>query len=181
VRDVEHASDLLERRFDTYMEVPAANYPGDLIAAIGQTLAKAKIRTGGVTPVAFPGSYQIARFIKRCVDHGVAFKATAGLHHPWRAEYALTYASDSPRSAMFGFLNVFLATAALHAGRSERDAARVLEERDPAAIRFDVQEVTWRGVTFDAEAIVRTRETMTSFGSCSFDEPIAGLRESHLL
>jgi len=180
-RDVGHASDLLDRRFDTYMEVPVANDPGDVIAAIRQTLAKAKIRTGGVTAEAFPTSEQIARFIKRCVDHGVAFKATAGLHHPLRADYALTYASDSPSSAMFGFLNVFLATAALHAGRSERDAVQLLEEHDPAAIRFDAKGVTWHGATFDADAIVRARESITSFGSCSFEEPIAGLRELHLL
>ena len=34
-----------------------------------------------------------------------------GLHHPIRAERALTYAPDSPRATMHGFLNVFAAAA----------------------------------------------------------------------
>jgi len=181
VRDIQHAAELLERQFDTYMEVPVANDPAELIAAVGQTVAKAKIRTGGVTPEAFPTSEQIARFIKRCVAQDVAFKATAGLHHPWRAEYPLTYASDSPRGAMFGFLNVFVATAAAHAGRSEDDVAAILEERDPSAMRFEATTVSWRNLTLPAESIVQARNTMTSFGSCSFTEPMAGLRDSQLL
>ena len=180
-RDIQHAVDLLERQFDTYMEVPVTKDPAELIAAIGQTVAKAKIRTGGVTPEAFPTSEQIVRFIQRCVSHDVAFKATAGLHHPLRAEYPLTYASDSPRGAMFGFLNVFLATAAAHAERPERDVVAILEERDASAIRFDATTVSCRNVTLPAESIVLARNTMTSFGSCSFGEPMTGLRDIQLL
>ena len=44
-------------------------------------------------------------------DAGVPFKATAGLHHAIRGEYPLTYAKDSPRGEMFGYLNVFIAAA----------------------------------------------------------------------
>ena len=180
-RDIQHAVELLERQFDTYMEVSVAQDPAELIAAIGQTVAKAKIRTGGVTPDAFPTSEQIARFIQRCVSRGVAFKATAGLHHPWRAEYPLTYASDSPRGTMFGFLNVFLATAAAHVGRPEGDVIAILDERDPSTIRFETTTVSWRRVSLPADSIVQARNSMTSFGSCSFTEPMSGLRDSHLL
>ena len=59
---------------------------------------------------------QLLRFLRACTEAGVPFKATAGLHHPLRAEYRLTYAPDSPRGTMFGFLNVFLAAAFLRPG-----------------------------------------------------------------
>jgi hypothetical protein len=180
-RDVMRASDLLDRRFDTYMEVPVHEDPAEMIAAITQTVAKAKIRTGGVTPDAFPTSAQVLRFIQRCIAHDVAFKATAGLHHPWRAEYPLTYAQDAPRGTMFGFLNVLLCTAALLGGLKEDMALAVLEERDARAVAFDAEGARWRGQRFDTELLERARECMAAFGSCSFREPMDDLRGVQLL
>jgi hypothetical protein len=180
-RDVARASDLLDRRFDTYMEVPVGGDPAELIAGIAQTTAKAKIRTGGVTPDAFPTSAQVARFIARCLAHEVGFKATAGLHHPWRAEYRLTHAPDAPHGTMFGFLNVLLAVSALVAGMGEADAVALLDERDPNAARFGREGVRWRGQTMDMDALDRARDSMAAFGSCSFREPLADLRALQLL
>lgn len=180
-RDVSRASDLLDRRFDTYMEVPVHEDPAEMIAAIAQTVAKAKIRTGGVTLDAFPSGAQVLRFIQRCIAHDVAFKATAGLHHPWRAEYPLTYAHDAPRGTMFGFLNVVLCTAALLGGLREDMALAVLEERDGRAVTFDTEGARWRGRRFDTELLDRARECMAAFGSCSFREPMDDLRDSRLL
>ena len=64
---------------------------------------------------------------------GMSFKATAGLHHPLRAEYRLTYDADSPTGVMYGYLNVFVASALMTQGLSDADAVCVLEERDPRA------------------------------------------------
>jgi hypothetical protein len=180
-RDVLRASDLLDRRFDTYMEVPVHDDPAEMIAAIAQTVAKAKIRTGGVTPDAFPTSAHVLRFIQRCIAHGVAFKATAGLHHPWRAEYRLHYAPDAPRGTMFGFFNVLLCTAALLGGLDEGMALSLLDERDARAVTFDVGGARWRGQRFDTELLERARECMAAFGSCSFREPMDDLRAAQLL
>lgn len=180
-RDVERAGELLDRRFDTYMEVPVAEDPAELLAAVARTRAKAKIRTGGVTVDAFPTSAQVVRFIVRCLGHDVSFKATAGLHHPIRADYPLTYASDAPRGAMFGFLNVLLAVAALHAGLDEAAATTILEDRDPGDFRFDATGVTWRGTPLPTTTLERTRESMVAFGSCSFNEPVDDLRRLGLL
>lgn len=181
-RDVERAGELLDRRFDTYLEVPVADDPADLIAAIARTRAKAKIRMGGVTADAFPTGTQIIRFIGRCIADGVSFKATAGLHHAWRSEYRLTYASDAPVGAMFGFMNVLLATAALHAGFPEGDAARLLDERDGSAVSFvDRGGALWRDHTISLHALGRARDSMTAFGSCSFREPVSDLQALGLL
>jgi len=175
-REVARAVELLDRNYATYMEVPAVEDPAELIHALAATHAMAKIRTGGVTPDAFPTSAQVVRFISRCIAHQVSFKATAALHHPWRAEYPLTYAADAPRGTMFGFLNVLLTTAALHAGFGAGDATRLLEERDPAAVVAGDSGVAWRERHISMDALQRARESMVAFGSCSFREPIQELQ-----
>jgi len=179
--DVARASERLDRRFDTYMEIPIAEDPAELVDAISETTAKAKIRTGGVTPDAFPSSAHIVRFMKRCIDRGVRFKATAGLHHPLRAEYRLTYAADAPKGMMYGFLNVLLAVAALRALLGEETAAALLEERSAASLSFDERGVRWRGRDLPMEILERARDSMTSFGSCSFRDPVDDLRAMSLL
>ena len=180
-RDVGRAGELLDRRFDTYMEVPVVEDPAELLAAVAETRAKAKIRTGGVTPDAFPTSAQVGRFILRCVGHQVAFKATAGLHHPIRSEYRLTSASDAPEGTMFGFLNVLLAVAAAHAGIAEEKIIAILDEREADRIRFEGDGARWRDVGLPAEALEQARDSMLAFGSCSFREPVDDLRAMGLL
>ena len=96
-----------------------------LIAAMAGTGAHAKIRTGGVTPEAFPQATSVARFIHACAMADVGFKATAGLHHPVRGEFNLTYEPACPRGVMYGFLNVFMAAALAMSARLG------VEELDP--------------------------------------------------
>jgi hypothetical protein len=181
VREIARAAELLDRRFDTYMEVPVSEDPGELIAALARTTAKAKIRTGGVTREAFPSGAHVIRFIARCLEHAVSFKATAGLHHPWADTYPLTYTSDAPSGPMFGFLNVVIATAALRAGWSQAEAQAVLEARDRDALVFGPDGVRWRGRRLSAVELHASRECLTAFGSCSFRDPIDGLHAEALL
>lgn len=181
VHDVAHANGILQRQFDTYMEIPVAEDPADLVAAIGAARAKAKIRTGGTAPDAFPPASQVVRFIARCIAHGVPFKATAGLHHPWRAEYRLTHAPDAPRGVMYGFLNMLLATAVLHAGAGGAEAAAVLDERHADAADFRADGVQVRRRLIPMDAIRLARDSMVSFGSCSFAEPVSELKELGVL
>lgn len=165
-----------------YVELPVADDPEALLARVARRGVRAKIRTGGVTADAFPTVAQVARFICRSLAHGVTFKATAGLHHPLRAEYALTYDAGAARGVMFGFLNVFLATALACAGASEQELAALLEERDPSAIAFTDGQVSWRGRSLPHEALRQARGAgIASFGSCSFREPVADLRALGLL
>ena len=134
-----------------------------------------------MTDDAFPTAAGVVRFLGECIASGVAFKATAGLHHPLRAVYPLTYAPDAPRGAMFGFLNILLAVALLREGRGDEAATRALEEGSPEAMRFDANGLEWRGQTLSLQALERARESLMAFGSCSFREPVGDLRAMHLL
>lgn len=143
----------------------------DLLPAIARHGLRAKIRTGGVTTDAFPAIDNVARFLRACKSAGVAFKATAGLHHPLRCVKPLTYAANAPTGTMHGFVNVFLAAAMLE------HADEILREDDARAFAFEEDGASWRGhrVSTDALRTMR-REFATSFGSCSFEEPIADLQ-----
>jgi hypothetical protein len=168
-----------------YVELPHALDASALVALLARVKAagaRAKIRTGGVTADAFPTPAQVAAFIAACRRANVSFKATAGLHHPLRADYRLTYEPDAPTGRMFGFLNVFVAAAAAQEGLGKPEIAAILEEGDPAAFAFDDAGLAWRGRRLGAPSIERARRDFAiAFGSCSFREPVDDLRALKLL
>ena len=156
----------------TYCEVPLAQIRGTY----------AKVRTGGLTPSAIPSTEDLARFLFEAAARRIAFKATAGLHHPIRAERALTYAPDSPRAPMHGFLNVFAGAAFAWEGMDLRNIVEVLEERDPTAFQFSEDALVWKHHRIGSDRVKAARsEFCHSFGSCSFEEPVTELRELGLL
>lgn len=166
----------------TYVEVPIDEDLAPRLAVIAAAGARAKVRTGGVTAGAFPASHALARFIQACADAGVPFKATAGLHHPLRGEYRLTYEPGSPHGMMFGFLNVFLAAAFARTGLTLKDLALLLEEKDASTFAFTETGASWRGKTVSRTEISALRHHVAlSFGSCSFQEPVDDLRSLGLL
>ena len=173
VEEITHQRDVLPPLFTAYFEIPHKGDVTSLLKAIARSGSRAKIRTGGVTVDAFPAPTEIIDFIVACRREGVAFKATAGLHHPLRGEYRLTYEPDSPKGMMYGFLNVFLAAALIHGGESSDVALAALEERDPDSLSFADDAITWRGRRLDRRTIESSRnEFAISFGSCSFREPV---------
>ena len=151
----------------TYVEIADVG----LLDAIAKHGVRAKIRTGGITPDAFPAIDNVAAFLRACKEKGVAFKATAGLHHPLRCVRPLTYEPNAATGTMHGFLTVFLAAAL-------RDHAEaILGETDAQAFSFEDDAVSWRGHRVSADDLATMRNTFaTSFGSCSFEEPIEDLR-----
>jgi len=142
----------------------------------------AKVRTGGLTPDAIPSADQLARFLCEAAQRKLPFKATAGLHHPVRSERALTYAPDSPRAAVHGFLNVFAAATMAWHGMEQARVAALLEERDAAALEFGDDALVWHGCRVAVDQIRAARRDFAhGFGSCSFEEPVSELRELDLL
>ncbi|MGH9833509.1 MAG: hypothetical protein ACREBD_05890 [Blastocatellia bacterium] len=183
--EIEAAMRMMHPTLACYIEIPIANDPqvlADLIKAIGDNGARAKVRTGGVTADAFPSSLALARFIKACADANVPFKATAGLHHPLRSVNKLTYAPDSATAMMHGFLNVFLAAAFAQNGMDLDRLAELLEERSPDAFQFDSGGVTWRNEMIARGQLQNARNLFAiAFGSCSFEEPTEDLKRIGLL
>ena len=157
-----------------YCEVPISE-----LDAVKAARAFAKLRTGSVKPEGIPGVEEVARFILDCADRRLAFKATAGLHHPIRAEQPLTYEANAPRAVMHGFLNVFLAAA--FAWHGDRDIRPILAETDPSAFRFD-DRAHWRDKSLSFEQVREARMNFAhAFGSCSFEEPVRDLQTLGLL
>lgn len=170
-----------EGQFAVFAEIPIENDPAPLVDAIASAHVHAKVRTGGVTPDAFPRAGDVVRFMRTCAARHVVFKATAGLHHPLRAEHRLTYAADAPRGTMYGYLNVFL-TAALLDQLTDAEAVALLEEREPSALEVTRDSVRWRAHEVRVDQLGATRDLVAaSFGSCSFREPVDELRNLSLL
>jgi hypothetical protein len=164
----------------------------ELLPMAGRAGGCAKLRTGGVVAEAFPAIEAIADWLARCAQFGVPFKATAGLHHPLRGMWPLTYEAEAAETMMHGFVNLFTAAAiAWSAGHSGGRAlhdrlSTCLADRERANWHFGEDAMTWSGdqtpVRIDLEALGAVRSKFArSFGSCSFEEPVGEMRELDLL
>jgi hypothetical protein len=146
-------------------------------AAPANVTLGAKVRCGGAAPGATPSVDDLAAFVAAAHEHDVPWKATAGLHHPVRGRQG-TAGGAVPH----GFLNLFIAGAALHAGAIDAArAAEILAETDPRAFVVDPTHAAWHDVRLEPQQIAAARERCVAFGSCSFDEPVNDLRELGIL
>lgn len=174
VEQVDHLASLLGD-LPGYVELPLEPDPAPLLASCARLGLRAKARLGGVVADAIPRPELVARFLRRCHEAGVPFKATAGLHHAVRGAHPLTYAPDAPRATMHGFLNLLVATHLAGAGADDADVCAALEERDPAAFVLQADAFVWRHHALPRPAIVQLRATLIAVGSCSFREPMRDL------
>jgi hypothetical protein len=144
---------------EVYAEVPLA--PSNTVLPALEGLAerglRAKFRCGGSE---VPSVEALAAAIRWCRELGLAFKATAGLHHALR----------TPRE--HGFLNL-LAAAAF----ADEERALVATDLSVTADGF-----SWGNVTATAAEVAGARrELFVGFGSCSVAEPIDDLRTVGIL
>jgi hypothetical protein len=180
---IDSVLDQLPPEIFPFFEMPVTTDCRGWVTALSGAGAGAKIRTGGIVGNAFPTPDEVSAFLHACALADVPFKATAGLHHPVRGSFRLTYEPDSASCTMFGFLNIFVAATLVRAKRIDETATKaILTEQDPAAFRVSEQVLGWRELMLDASEIARARETFAlSFGSCSFDEPLEDLRRLGML
>jgi hypothetical protein len=168
----ERLPDAVERYFEIPVEDPAPEWLDTLVSMP----ARAKLRMGGVVAEAFPSPKAVAFMLHELAQRRLAFKATAGLHHPIRSRHPLTYASDSAAGIMHGFLNMLFAATLLHSGGAAGEALHILEEEDPAARRVSPDAIQCRTFQWTADQLRAVREHFfLSFGSCSFTEPVRDL------
>ena len=100
-------------------------------------------------------------------------KFTAALHHPIR------HYDDSLKTKMHGFINVFAAgVLAVVRNLDESLLIELLSDEDASHFQFTDDAMSWKDHDASVEEIeTARREFVTSFGSCSFDEPRDDLRK----
>lgn len=145
-----------------YVEVPRGDGVEDVIAAIAAARLRAKLRTGGEQPNAFPDEAEVAAFVVYCLQHGVRFKCTAGLHE------AVRHTDPATGFEHHGFLNLVVAVRTALDGGDPAAIAAALAEREE-------HEVVRRVARLDDVAATAVRGWFTSYGSCSVTEPVAEL------
>lgn len=180
---IEDIAEFIPPSFAAYFEIPLNEDLADMVATLAINGQRAKIRTGGVTPDAFPKTEQIIRFMRTCLAANVPFKATAGLHHPLRCFKPLTYETDAPEGTMNGFLNLFLAAGFLRQGYKPNLIAEILKNESAESFTFNDNGVWWQKEHFiSTPQLGHLRDkNIISFGSCSFEEPVADLQEIGIL
>ncbi|MFI6482413.1 hypothetical protein ACIBH1_31085 [Nonomuraea sp. NPDC050663] len=159
--------DIVERRLEPSAD-PGEPPPGvrlfyevppDTAAVALPKGAGLKVRCGGLTVDAFPSAESLGGFIARCVEHGIPFKATAGLHHAVR-HFDATLGVDR-----HGFLNLVVAVC------------EAVEGRDPVAAlkSTDVGGLVRLAQAVPAGTAVEARRLLVSYGSCSTSAPVEDL------
>ena len=161
------------RDLPVYVEIPRTAPWWPMLPAVMSALARmqlgAKLRCGGTTPEAFPSVDEVAEFIDAAARARIAFKATAGLHHPLR------HVDPATGFPMHGFLNI-LAAAALAPRLDRETLVQVVAEEEPAGFSFDETSFAWRDQRVDLSELQETRrERFRGYGSCSFTEPVEDL------
>ena len=179
---IRETTGLLPENLISYFEIPTATVLTDSITAIALTKTRAKIRTGGVTPEAFPPVDEIVKFMRICTAANIPFKATAGLHHPLRCHKPLTYEENAVKGAMNGFLNLFLVAVFLRQNLNHTFVHELMKDGDVGNFKFTDDAVSWKDHTASVSEIESARKRgIISFGSCSFTEPVEDLQEIDLL
>jgi hypothetical protein len=178
-RTIDGMIEAIPEDLPAFFELPLdTDFRGLVATLAGNPGIGGKVRCGGVEPGMIPDADRVAAFIVACAAADVPFKATAGLHHPVRAEQDLTYEDGAPRAVMHGFLNVFIGASLARVKRLDAGKiTEILEETDPGAFRLEEDLAGWRDWTVDRTQFARCRESFClGYGSCSFSEPLADLR-----
>lgn len=141
------------------VEVPAGAAGRALLPSIaeyeGQVVAK--LRTGSTPANDVPSVSDTAAFITECVQLGLAFKLTGGLHR------AIAHTTDDEEQ--FGFLGILLAVQAALLGC---DVGAALTDRDETSVSETIRAMS------EADAVT-ARNVFTSFGCCDVLDPIHDL------
>lgn len=174
---IERALEMMPETLFPWFELPNNQDVRGMVAALSEMESGAKIRTGGTTPEAHPTPLELARFLSVCAAADVPFKATAGLHHPFR------HTAQSVGCKQFGFVNVFIGAALLFHQQIElEELEMLLSDEHARSFEFHPTQVSWKGRSISVGSLRDARERFArSFGSCSFDEPLGDLRSMHLL
>ncbi len=155
-----------------YVEVPRGDELEAVLDVLAEHRVRAKLRTGGPSPLSFPADGEVAAFIHGCTARDLAFKCTAGLHAGVR--HAVPVGEAGGVMEQQGFLNIILATSASLAGAGRAEITAVLAEQDEALVAKAV-------AGLGPQQVEGARGFFRSFGTCSVSEPVADLVRLGLL
>ena len=159
-----------------FFELPIDGDPRGIIAALAGSDAGAKVRAGGPRADLYPAPRDLARFIAAAAAPRVAFKATAGLHHPLR------HHSPAAGTKEFGFLNLLVAAALALEGRDEADLVEALSDESLESFAFGAGGLSYRDHTLTNDRLERMRSSFAvAIGTCSFEEPREDLEAMGLM
>lgn len=163
-----------------FLEIASASPLPTTLDVIAEVRAKmrerdhllgAKLRCGGASEDLFPTPARVASFIHGCHRLGVPFKATAGLHHPFR------HVDSTTGFVQHGFVN--LVGAAVLASAHDLDVdvlGAIVADQDSASFSLTPGEFSWRELRANEGEIREARSDLfTAYGSCSFAEPVEDL------
>ncbi len=158
----------------SYIELPQHERRNTLLPGALASMKRhgllAKVRCGGLTASSIPPVGDVATFLRAAAEEGVAFKATAGLHHPIRGY------NEESGFVMHGFLNVLTAAALVRQSVDEDTVIASLEDEDAGHFIFERESLRWRDAAVSADVVRDTRAAgFQSYGSCSFSEPVDDL------
>lgn len=141
-----------------YVEVPRAGWEGALDVLAEDGAERAKYRTGGASAMAYPSEAEVAAFLRGCLDRGLGFKLTAGLHRALRN-------TSGEGFEQHGFLNVLAAVAAGLDGAQTGDLAALLAEQDAEVLVKALH----------GADVAAVRRSFMSFGCCGVEDPVDDL------
>lgn len=147
-----------------YVELPPGDDVAGPIERIAAERARVKVRCGGATPDMVPPVRRLAEILHLCAAKKVPFKATAGLHHPFR------HLDEATGATEHGFLNLLAAASAAMHEASLDELVDILATPPDNGRKAIVDRVDRRA-----------RELLISIGTCSIDEPIEALEGLGLL
>lgn len=162
-----------ERDVEVYVELDWGHGMSDAMAHVAGEIDGVgfKARTGGVRPDQFPDTRTLSAFIAEIAGLEATFKFTAGLHQPLR-----NYDS-SLSTYQHGFLNVMTASALAIIHNASTDLIEeVLMVQDEAKFVFTDKTVEVGSNVLTLKDIDEFWLFFGGFGSCSYKEPIDGLR-----
>jgi hypothetical protein len=167
------SGDQLTGMLRRYFEIPVEQVTEAALDPVETLGGSVKLRTGGVTAAAFPSAAALARALALLGRRRISFKATAGLHHPLRGPYRLTYAEGAPAGLMFGYLDLMMAALLAWGGEPVREIEAALLLSDAGAISADPGGLEFLGRRYSPiELGEMRRDVFHGFGSCSFREPL---------
>lgn len=166
-------------RFDpleVFAELPWGKELADVLAEAAESdFIQVKSKPQGNDPSTLPTASEMALFIQQCVQLGLPFKVTAGLHY-----------LDSSRELndgvrMHGYVNVLSATALAYANDLSRKEIETLINLDgPGMFRFHQTGISHGDWHASLEDIHASRGIFLKFGTASILEPLEALSAAGL-